>query len=238
MAYFAFTAFGVLLAMVAVRFVPRDDDVPAAVAVQVRLAAIVGAIAGAWLLELPAEWFGWAPPVAAHATFGARTVLGGLLGGWAAVEAWKWRLGYRGPTGDRFALPLAIALAIGRLGCVVTGCCPGAPLEADDGWARVSLLLGQAPRFPATLLEAWFHALAAAALVLAMATGALRHARLAAYLSLYAVVRFGLELVRDVPRPFFGLSWYQLLSLGLLALAGSTLIRRVGRPAVPLAPVP
>lgn len=233
MAYFAFTALGITLAMLAVRFVPRDDDVPAAVAVEVRLAAIVGGIVGAWALEWPAERLGWAPPVNGQAFIGARTVLGGLLGGWAAVEAWKWRLGYRGPTGDRFALPLAIALGVGRLGCVVTGCCPGTPLEAGDAWARVSLLLGQAPRFPATLLEAWFHALAALLLVLAMARGALRHARLAAYLSVYALVRFGLEFLRDVPRPFGGLSWYQLLALGLLALAGSTLVRRLPwRPVV------
>ncbi len=233
MAYFVFTACGVLLAMVAVRFVPRDDEVPPAVARQVRLAAIVGGVMGAWLFELPADWLGWAPPVTAHPAFGARTVLGGLLGGWAAVEAWKVRLRYRHPTGDRFALPLAVALAVGRLGCVVTGCCPGWPLAADEGWARVSLLLGQAPRFPATLLEAWFHALAAGALVLAMALGVLRHARLAAYLSLYAVARFALEWGRDVPRPFFGLSWYQLLCLVLLALAGSTLAARSAKATAP-----
>ena len=63
-----------------------------------------------------------------------------------------------------------------------------------------------------------------------MARGSLRHARLAAYLSVYALVRFGLEFLRDVPRPFGGLSWYQLLALGLLGLAGATLVRRLPAP--------
>ncbi len=227
MTYFAFTAAGVLLAMVAVRLVPRDDEVPAEVAWQVRLAAIVGAVVGAHLFEWPAEVYGWAPPTGGHASFGARTVLGGMLGGWLAVEGWKLKLGYPGPTGDRFALPVPLALAVGRLGCVFTGCCPGAALDADSPWARVSLLLGHGARFPATLMEAWFHGLAAVGVVLAMWKGLFRGARLAGYLAVYAVIRFALEMVRDVPRPFGGLSWYQVLCVALFGLAGSTFARRV-----------
>lgn len=233
MSYFVFTVTGVLLAMAATRLVPADDSVPAKVAGPVRLAAIVGAIAGAHLLEWPAEHFGWAPPLEGHTLFGARTVLGGMLGGWLAVEACKLWLGYRQPTGDRFALPLAIALAVGRLGCVFTGCCPGAVLSPASPWAQVSLRLGHGARFPATLVEAWFHAGAAVAVLFALQRGRFTHARLAGYLARYAVVRFGLEWARDVPRPFAGFSWYQLLCVALFVLAGGTFVRRVLSPAAP-----
>lgn len=227
MTYLVFASVAVALSTLAARWVPSDDAVPAAVASAVRLWAIVGAVVGAHLFEWPADHFGWAPPVDGHALFGARTVLGGMLGGWLAVEACKARLGYRLPTGDRFALPLAVALAVGRLGCVFTGCCPGVRLAPGDPWAAVSSWLGREPRFPATLVEAWFHAFAAVALLLAMAAGVGRHARLAGYLATYAVVRFALETRRDVPRPFAGLSWYQVLCVALFALAGLTFVRRV-----------
>jgi phosphatidylglycerol:prolipoprotein diacylglycerol transferase len=226
MIYFLFSASGAVLGMLSTRFVPPDDALPPDVARTVRLAAIVGAVFGAHLLEWPAEVFHWAPPDVPRGGFGARTVLGGILGGWLAVELAKWRLGFHGATGDRFALPLALALGVGRLGCVVAGCCPGVLIAADSPWARVSLLFGHGARFPAALLEAYFHA-ACAGLVLMLASGnRLRGARLATTLTLYAVARFALEFAREVPRPFIGLSYYQVLCLVLLVVAGVTLLRR------------
>lgn len=40
-----------------------------------------------------------------------------ILGGWAAVEWVKRRRGIVSRTGDLFAVPLAIAIAVGRIGC-------------------------------------------------------------------------------------------------------------------------
>jgi hypothetical protein len=45
---------------------------------------------------------------------GAKTIAGALLGGWIAVEIQKRRAGIGEPTGDLFAVPLAIGIAIGR----------------------------------------------------------------------------------------------------------------------------
>ena len=50
--------------------------------------------------------------------------------------------------------------------------------------------------------------------------------RLAAYLALYALVRFALEFLRLHPPIAFGLSWYQFLALALFGLAGATWWRR------------
>jgi prolipoprotein diacylglyceryltransferase len=50
-----------------------------------------------------------------------KSVVGGLAGAVAAVEILKRRLGLRGSTGLRFAAPLAAAIAVGRIGCFLSG---------------------------------------------------------------------------------------------------------------------
>ncbi|APO49113.1 prolipoprotein diacylglyceryltransferase [Bradyrhizobium diazoefficiens] len=51
----------------------------------------------------------------------ARSVEGALAGGIVAVELYKWTAGIALRTGARFALPLALGIAIGRLGCYFAG---------------------------------------------------------------------------------------------------------------------
>src|SRR6185369_7604019 len=55
------------------------------------------------------------------ALLGGKTIVGGLLGGWAGIELAKKCLGLTRSTGDAFVWPLAIGTAIGRLGCFFTG---------------------------------------------------------------------------------------------------------------------
>lgn len=50
-----------------------------------------------------------------------KTMVGGLLGGWIAVEIVKRLSGVRERTGDLFAVPLCVGIAIGRIGCFLTG---------------------------------------------------------------------------------------------------------------------
>ena len=156
-------------------------------------------------------------------------MLGGLLGGWAAVELAKARGGYRGETGDRFAFPLALAMVFGRLGCTLRGCCEGALVSADSFFGRLGHALHGVPRLPAAAFEAWFHALAAVVLLALRARGLARGAQLALYLAAYALVRFGLETVRAHPPVLFGLTYYQGLAIALFVLAGGTAWRRLRR---------
>ena len=51
----------------------------------------------------------------------ARSVEGALAGGIFAIELYKWRAGISLRTGARFALPLAVGIAVGRLGCYFAG---------------------------------------------------------------------------------------------------------------------
>ena len=55
------------------------------------------------------------------------SVLGGILGGFIGVEVFKKIAGHKESTGDVFALAIPIGHAIGRIGCLLSGCCFGIP---------------------------------------------------------------------------------------------------------------
>ncbi|GEM_PF-1879560 len=236
MTYALFVGLGVLVGALVARRAGPGDGVPTPPTV--RRAALVGAVIGAFAFELPADLYGWAPQVAdvpSGRALGGRTVLGGLLGGWMAVEWAKKRIGHTAPTGDGFALGLPISLGIARLGCVFTGCCPGCRLDPGDPWARVSLALHDEARFPATLVEAYFHIGCAVVLFVLTRRGVGSGLRLLGYFAAYGAFRFVIEFYRDVPRPFGGLSYYQLLAL---ALGGAGLVATVVRASATRRPAP
>ncbi len=52
---------------------------------------------------------------------GGKTIVGGLLGGWIAVEIAKRFARIQSRTGDLFALPLCIGIGVGRIGCLLAG---------------------------------------------------------------------------------------------------------------------
>jgi phosphatidylglycerol---prolipoprotein diacylglyceryl transferase len=52
---------------------------------------------------------------------GGKTMVGALIGGLLVVEWAKTRLGIARRTGDLFAVPLCVGIAVGRIGCFLTG---------------------------------------------------------------------------------------------------------------------
>ena len=85
-------------------------------------AAIGGAAFGSKILA----WFEDPARILAHASdptawMAGKTMVGGLLGGTLAVEWIKRRQGVTRRTGDLFAIPMAIGIAIGRIGCLLAG---------------------------------------------------------------------------------------------------------------------
>ena len=52
---------------------------------------------------------------------GGKTIVGALIGGLITVEMAKHYIGIHQSTGDLYAIPLALGIAIGRIGCFLTG---------------------------------------------------------------------------------------------------------------------
>jgi prolipoprotein diacylglyceryltransferase len=77
-------------------------------------ALVFGAGVGAYLFGSLNLWLSGQAGV-------ARSVEGALAGGIVAIELYKWSAGISLRTGGRFALPLALGIAIGRLGCYFAG---------------------------------------------------------------------------------------------------------------------
>ena len=188
-------------------------------------AAAVGALVGARGLGLLEQ----APQMGLHWSEllqpGGKTIVGGLLGGWAGVEIVKLATGVRERTGDLFALPLCVGIAIGRLGCFFAGL-------ADDTYGTATSLpwgvdFGDGVRrHPTQLYEFVFLMLLAFVLWWWQrkphASGQVFRGFLAAYL--------GWRLVIDFlkPQPMVaGMNWIQWACVaGLAALAVGEVRRR------------
>jgi len=100
----------------------QGDFLASEVRSSVVVAAIVGAALGSKLLgwlEDPLDTLAhWRDPAY---LLGGKTIVGALLGGTMAVEWVKARMGLARRTGDLFALPIAVGIGIGRIGCFLAG---------------------------------------------------------------------------------------------------------------------
>ena len=148
-----------------------------------------------------------------------RSIAGALLFGFIAVEVAKPLLAYDIPPNDRFAVNLPFSIAIGRLGCLVAGCCRGAPWDGPLAIEYDDHIL----RHPAQLYEVIFQLLAGWALLRLWRRKILFGRLFALYLASYGAFRFATEFIRDTAKPFAGLSAYQWMSLAMIA-AGATAI--------------
>lgn len=120
-------------------------------------------------------------------------------------------------TGDTFVVPVALAVAIGRLGCFEAGCCYGTPTALPWG-VRFSLADPESSalfRHPTQLYECGFHMAAAAVLWIFLRRGAFRGQLAKIYLIAYSIYRFGSEWFRPEPEWLGGLTAYQWAAIAL-----------------------
>lgn len=141
-----------------------------------------------------------------------KTVLFGLVGGYVGVEIAKAIIGLKTKTGDSFAIPVAVAIAIGRLGCFFGGCCYGVQTSLPWGVDFGDGLL----RHPTQLYETVFHLSAALALWGLERENLFPTQRFKLYLLAYCTYRFLTEFMRPEVKLAWGLTGYQWAALVLI----------------------
>jgi prolipoprotein diacylglyceryltransferase len=208
----------------------ESDPLPFAQRLAVILAAGLGALLGS---KLPGVWTWYAQsqggfsPADPLGPLQGKTLVGGILFAWLAVEAAKRALGIRATTGDAFIFPLCLAIIIGRLGCFLAGVADGTQgLPTSLPWG---IDYGDGiPRHPAPLYEMAFLSLfwlGLARVQSRLADGG----RFKAFIAAYFGFRFLIDFLKADPDVALGLSsvqWTALAGLALLSLHW----RRYGSP--------
>lgn len=192
----------------------RQSDGPLGLDARQRAALWVGAfgggVMGARLLFLWITLAGGGPAPALWD--GGKTIVGGLAGGYLGVEAVKWAMGLKVKTGDSLCVPVAVGVAVGRVGCWIGRCCYGTPttlpwgVDFGDGVRR----------HPTQLYELAFHSLMALLLWRLKRSGAFKLQLMKLYILSYLVYRFLTEFIRPELRLAAGLTGYQWACLALI----------------------
>jgi len=203
------------------RLARRDDRL-----VLIYVAALAGAFLGAKFVYLGAEgWLHWHDENRWMQLATGKSITGALLGGYAAVEIAKRLLGYQGVTGDWFAVIAPVGIMLGRVGCVLHGCCLGQACEPS--WFTMNDAAG-VPRWPAALVELLFNAAMLGVILQLRRKEILPGQHFHIYLMAYGCFRFGHEFLRATPQILGPISGYQIAALGVaaLGLVGFVLRRR------------
>jgi prolipoprotein diacylglyceryltransferase len=187
--------------------------------------AALGARGLAWLANPAATWD------AQSVLLGGKTIVGGLIGGLIGVELVKLGMGLKRSTGDLYAPALAVAIAIGRIGCFLTG------VEDDTSGTPTSLPWGMdlgdgIHRHPTQLYELVVLALMVVPLwrlarrTMAVSiepdpTGRLREGdAFKAFMVGYMALRVVVDFVKPYPAVFLGLGtlqWAAVLTIAYYA---------------------
>ncbi len=191
----------------------------------VYIGALGGAFIGAKLAYLFAEsWFDWGRQDFLLRLATGKSILGGLLGGYAGVEIMKRLVGYEKPTGDSFAVILPVGLLLGRIGCWLHGCCLGRPLGGDF---MLSLRdRAGVARWPAVPVEMGFLLVMPAMILFWKRRGLFRDRLFFIFLVAYGVFRFAHEWLRETPKWWGVVSGYQVIALAMAALGFVMTLRR------------
>ncbi len=182
-------------------------------------ASALGALLGARLLnilyELPRTAISWSQ---IFAPTGGKTIVGGLLGAWIAVELIKIMQGIRTRTGDLFAIPLCLGIAVGRIGCLLAGL--GEDTYGNPTHLPWAVDFGDGiPRHPTQAYEIAFVGLLAVYLIHRQRSPYRNGLLFRIFMAAYLTFRFAIDFLK--PEPLFqGLSMIQWSCAAGLILLG------------------
>jgi prolipoprotein diacylglyceryltransferase len=168
--------------------------------------------------------------VLAGMTGEGRSILGAIVGGVIVAEIYKAIFGVRGSTGAVLVLPLAVAIAIGRIGCFLAGL-PDYTYGTPSGLPWAVDFGDGIPRHPVQLYESITMALFALGFFLWLRR---RPAEAAGYgfyafAGFYGLQRFLWEFLKPYPTVLGPLNLFHLAAAALVLYAAAMF--RVARPA-------
>jgi phosphatidylglycerol:prolipoprotein diacylglycerol transferase len=220
MSYFIFMTLAVISAIVVSRFTSKITaqriPISASQRAFIGLAGFVGAVTSAKLpfVLLTEDVLHNAGTI----VLSGKTILLGLVGGYLGVELGKLYLGIKTKTGDSFAVPVATAIGVGRLGCFFGGCCYGIPTELP--WGTVFPTVDLIARHPTQIYECVFHLTMALFLYWALVNGRFQGQLIKLYFLSYFAFRFLTEFLRPEIDWWGGLSAYQWAIVFLIPMFG------------------
>ena len=166
---------------------------------------------------------------AAIASFLLPTIIGTLIGFLGCLYFGKRFLGFHHDIGIVIALFMATAFAIGRIGCLLNGCCFGSittlpwgieyPIGTPAHWLHLftdlipNTHLNSLSVHPIQLYESIFHIISAILIMVSRKRFKNNNAILLFYFGSYLIFRFFIEFIRDMNNV-----WWSALSLGPLSL--------------------
>jgi phosphatidylglycerol---prolipoprotein diacylglyceryl transferase len=187
---------------------------------------IPGGLVGARLLHVVDRWDFYAanPQAILAVQNGGLAILGAILGGTIGGLIGARRLGLPvWPLADAAAPGVVLGMAIGRLGCLVTGDALGP--ATDGSWGIVYLNeRAMAPALGVAFQPTFFYEMLLGLAIFATLWSLRRRLRVdgqlfALYLGLYALGKFALTFLRTETVWLWGLQEAQLVALGMLAVA-------------------
>lgn len=152
-----------------------------------------------------------------------KSLYGALLGAYTGVNIAKRAYGIKGNYGDRYVIPLCVAVALGDIGCLVNGCCGGIP---TDSWFRVRNDAGNWV-YPTQIITSVFHLACGVFFFYLYLRKKWFQLHFIIYMFLYSVFRLFIEFIRCEPRVYHDLTVYQWMSIFCAPYFASVVFRRL-----------
>jgi phosphatidylglycerol:prolipoprotein diacylglycerol transferase len=166
-------------------------------------------------------------------------ILGAALGIWVYCKITKTKMGY---IVDLMAPGIIIAQAIGRVGCLLNGCCYGTPTTLPWGLVYTDPqsfgFNGGIPTHPTVVYEIIYCIIVFVVLMMLRKKLKPDGSLFALYLALYAAWRLGIDFLRGGTPFLFGLHQAQVISIIVLAITVPWMIKnsRLVKKDMPIPP--
>jgi len=188
----------------------KKDGIKSSNAFYIALFGIVGGTIGA---KLPLIFMYWneinSNINSLNAVLQGRTVVGGLIGGTVSIFIAKRIFNIKERMGNQLAIPIAAAMAIGRVGCLLRGCCYGKETHLAWGVDFGDHIL----RHPTQLYEIIFDIAMVIYLSIRKRKGVRPGQLYSIFLNGYLGFRFLLEFIRVEKVSFIVLTDFQILCI-------------------------